>query len=371
MKLMPTFSTNKPKPDEIEVSLFGPGRGEAVAVHIGDGEWVLVDSCVDGRTGTHPVVEYLRQIGVDLALDVALVVSSHAHDDHFKGIADLWRLCERASFVCPAALSGAEFRALIDVEEEVDPGVTVSAYREFRSVLEIARARRPTRSGGTSAILRTMQGRSLLTRAAAASVPGAALLALSPSDLAFDRAVQAFQAVMPTAGSDRHVPTLDLNELAVALWIEVGNRRVLLGGDLTNGPSGCGWQAVMGWFGPPERASAYKVAHHGSDNAHFQQMWDDLLTSDCLALVSPYRPGRGRPSDTDIARIKGQTANGYATASTKRPTLSARHRLVAAELGSIAKVSDPWGRVGQVQARAQQGDANWRVGLRGPAFRFV
>ncbi len=38
---------NAPEPDEIEVSLIGPGYGESVLVHLGDGEWVVADSCVE------------------------------------------------------------------------------------------------------------------------------------------------------------------------------------------------------------------------------------------------------------------------------------------------------------------------------------
>lgn len=33
-----------PRLDEIEVSLLGPGYGESVVVHMGGGEWMVVDS---------------------------------------------------------------------------------------------------------------------------------------------------------------------------------------------------------------------------------------------------------------------------------------------------------------------------------------
>lgn len=35
-----------PATDEIELTLFGPGYGEAIAVHLGEGAWLLVDPCV-------------------------------------------------------------------------------------------------------------------------------------------------------------------------------------------------------------------------------------------------------------------------------------------------------------------------------------
>jgi len=39
------------KQDEIEVSVFGPGYGESILVHLGAGKWVIVDSCRDNKTG--------------------------------------------------------------------------------------------------------------------------------------------------------------------------------------------------------------------------------------------------------------------------------------------------------------------------------
>ena len=39
-----------PRTDELEVSLFGPGVGECVIVHLGAGEWMVVDSCLDPAT---------------------------------------------------------------------------------------------------------------------------------------------------------------------------------------------------------------------------------------------------------------------------------------------------------------------------------
>jgi len=43
-----------PAADEIEVTLFGPGYGEAIAVHLGEGAWLLVDSCIDPESKAPP-----------------------------------------------------------------------------------------------------------------------------------------------------------------------------------------------------------------------------------------------------------------------------------------------------------------------------
>ena len=42
-----TAETSRPRPDELEVSLFGAGNGECVVAHCGNDDWVIVDSFRD------------------------------------------------------------------------------------------------------------------------------------------------------------------------------------------------------------------------------------------------------------------------------------------------------------------------------------
>ena len=72
-----------PSPDEIEVTLFGPGYGEAIAVHLGEGTWLLVDSCIDPVSRAPASGTYLEQIGVSVN-QVLAIVASHWHDDHVR-----------------------------------------------------------------------------------------------------------------------------------------------------------------------------------------------------------------------------------------------------------------------------------------------
>ena len=79
--------TNKaPEFGELEVSLFGPGVGEAACVHLGQGKWLLIDSCLNPNSGEPASLEYLKSLGVNPASDVVLIVVSHWHDDHVRGI---------------------------------------------------------------------------------------------------------------------------------------------------------------------------------------------------------------------------------------------------------------------------------------------
>ena len=79
-----TDEGNPPRDDEFELTLLGPGYGESIVMHVGEGAWVLVDSC--GRANAPAALEYLGTLGVDPAEAVKLIVASHWHDDHVRGI---------------------------------------------------------------------------------------------------------------------------------------------------------------------------------------------------------------------------------------------------------------------------------------------
>ena len=57
--------------DEIELTLFGPGYGESVVLHIGDG--AVVDSCID-KDGRPSALSYLENL--DPAEVVVLVAAT-------------------------------------------------------------------------------------------------------------------------------------------------------------------------------------------------------------------------------------------------------------------------------------------------------
>jgi glyoxylase-like metal-dependent hydrolase (beta-lactamase superfamily II) len=134
-------SSTRPDLDEIELSLFGPGFGESIVLHLGADFWVVIDSCL--TSGNEPsALQYLRSINVDPSDAIKLVIATHWHDDHMAGIGEVFRVSTNAKFVCSAALRGAEFRQLIASSRRLmvdDTGVA-----ELASIMETLQNPRET-----------------------------------------------------------------------------------------------------------------------------------------------------------------------------------------------------------------------------------
>lgn len=63
----------QPGSDEIEVIVMGPGTGESILIHVGNGNWLIVDSYLISETDDQgdawkpAPIQYLNEIGVDCA----------------------------------------------------------------------------------------------------------------------------------------------------------------------------------------------------------------------------------------------------------------------------------------------------------------
>ena len=107
-----------PRDDELEVTLFGPGFGESVVLHVGDGKWLIVDSCIHPESSLPAALDYLFQLKVDVNEAVKLVVATHWHDDHIRGISGVFNACQSAELVISGALQVDEFLKLVALYQD-------------------------------------------------------------------------------------------------------------------------------------------------------------------------------------------------------------------------------------------------------------
>ncbi len=84
-----------PAANEAEVTLIGgtAGFGETVIIHIGNGIWVVVDSCTNPLNGECVALSYFTDIEVKVEEQLRYVVCTHWHEDHIMGLSKLIEAC--------------------------------------------------------------------------------------------------------------------------------------------------------------------------------------------------------------------------------------------------------------------------------------
>ena len=362
-----------PAADELELSLFGPGIGECVVLHIGGGEWVIVDSCIDRVTRRPVALDYLAELGVDVAAAVKLVVITHWHDDHIQGASRLLREARSTAVSCSAALNSRDFLEMVAGAPSTlmeSPGVG-----EFREILKIVedRAPHPARLGSAAPRLAKENTR-LLRRESSAAACAAEVHALSPSDGALRLSWREIAQSFPQLGQPkRRAVALSPNQVAVALWVVVGEARLLLGSDLEeSGSETLGWRAIINSATrPPGRAQVFKVPHHGSGNAHSEAVWQQMLVDKPHALLTPFAAGGTfLPTDADITRLLAQTADLYCTARPGGTSPSRRSSAVEKMASQVARNRRVIrGETGHVRVRTHVGGSPLEVHCCKGAYR--
>jgi hypothetical protein len=339
-----------PAHDEIELSAFGPGYGESLLVHLGMGEWMIVDSC--RKQGRLPALDYLESLGVEPAQAVTLIVATHWHDDHVRGISETLARCPKATMACSVALNHDELLAAIGRQPAGRFGKVTSGVDEMHAVLEHL-----DRTGQLQRLIWALQKLPLHERRD--PLP-CRVLALSPCHVVIGQAHRRL-AELIVDNTMLRVQKPDRNEGAVVLWVEVGDATILLGADLQETPEDhTGWTAVVGCMeGVDRRSEIFKVPHHGSSNGYQELVWSDLLVENPEAVVCPHERGANLlPGPDDLAWLC-QRAKVHLTAPPRSRDSSIRR----GRLGRLAVVD-----FGRVTLRRRAGGAtDWTVTYAPPA----
>ena len=358
-----------PRTDEIEITLFGPGFGECAVIHLGNNNWLVIDSCIDSQTGQPAALAYLHAIGVDPAVAVRLIIATHWHDDHIRGLSRLLAECKKARFCCSAALTKAEFLASVLRHEAQQSLAISSGVREiFKIYEELQQRPEPLRTPSFASA-----NKRVLSLPADSSGHGleCEAWALSPSDKQVQKFLDELTLLMPTAGETKRRATAQSpNHLAVVTWITIGELALLFGADLeeTKDP-GTGWSVIVDSAERPRnKAAVFKIAHHGSENAHNDAVWREMLVPNAHAILSPYNRGQKKlPAPADIQRIMQYTEHAYISSVSRQPA-SRKSRPAAVNRTireTVGKIRLPHPQTGWVTLRNDTAPtfATWRITL--------
>ncbi len=346
-----------PSSHEIEISIFGNGFGECVVVHVGNGEWIIVDSFKDPYSKEPIALEYLKKINVDYSKAVQAIVATHWHDDHICGLSQIVKECKNALFICSDAIKKKDFLEFVCSDADLiesRPGI-----KELRNILEELRGR-------NAKITLALENRVLLNN------PQYQIHSLSPSDDAVLLALQEIAGFLPKEMQPRKgIPDIHPNYTGIVLLICVDGQSILLGADLEEPINGkLGWSAIISSPGRPTgKSNAFKIPHHGSSTAHHDGIWVHLLEPKPPSFLSSFIRGKCLlPQKGDIKRILEYTDKVWITTSPYvKKKANKRDRMVEKTIKETVKSIRSLSDKGHIRMRFK-GSNSWNVELFGSAM---
>jgi hypothetical protein len=292
----PLFS-KPPGENEIEISVFGPGYGECIVLHLGHNDWLIVDSCIFPKTKKAAALSYLDEIGVPTE-NVKLIVATHWHDDHIRGLFDIVKGCMNAEFVFSEAMTNEEFIALLAHFGPDRMTKSTSGVQELFEILYFLKKSNKTPK-------RAIADRPLWNKTH--SGISCCITSLTPSDHAILLSNHQIAKLHPQVQTEKgRVLSITPNHSSVVLWITINDKKILLGSDLeVTAEEKCGWNGIFqSQTRPTGTAFFFKAAHHGSKNGDHPKIWEELVSENAYVAVTPFQQGKTKlPGNSDIERI--------------------------------------------------------------------
>lgn len=297
-----------PSPNEVELTVFGPGFGESIVLHIPTLGWAVIDSCEfkSNHDKFIPPLEYLIYQNVNR---LAFIVLSHPHKDHFTGMENIIEyFLGKMDRICRYEGDGVRELAAYLTRKSIKgtPGA-----RSFASLLDafIRAKNKGAETRHLGAMTKIIPRRKAVLNDLSFEVE---VLSLSP--MAED--VDSYVNILREAISDQEchitdIPDTKHNLISSAIWIQVGEVIIILGSDVEKGnTNSSGWKGILGSIDKPNLCvKALKVSHHGSQNAYYNKVWAEHCNSGkIISIVTPYnRTSFPIPTEEDISRIKASS----------------------------------------------------------------
>jgi beta-lactamase superfamily II metal-dependent hydrolase len=344
-----------PAQDELEVSVFGPGYGEAIAIHLGQNNWILIDSCMDPESKLPATLNYLQKIGVSPSV-VQAIVASHWHDDHVRGISKLAEVCNNAEFFFSGVFNKPELLAFLLAHSPETGAIQSGGTKELVKVIKSKKAKMIFTNQRTLILQETLAGRNVQVSA------------FSPTQNAQTHMLNGLASYLPTDSEPiNHAPDLKPNLSSVVVHVDFGDDAILLGSDLEE-HTNLGWRGIIehAWCIAKTKATAFKVAHHGSITGHNEDIWSVLLNKPISVLTPFIRGNVELPTASDRSRIKStSTASYISSGASKKPEMD--HQVVKRLNTITTKLAKVNPGFGGVRLRKKTGAVDWKVELFGKA----
>jgi beta-lactamase superfamily II metal-dependent hydrolase len=298
----------------IEVTLIGTGGGygESIVLHLGNNNWIVVDSCIDPNTKVSLPLVYLNSRGVVVEKDVKLIICTHWHDDHIRGMSMLLKVCASAKFCFSKINDLNKFFLYIGIDNEKTKNETTSSSTiEFKRCIDIIKNRNPRPIGA-------IQDRNLWSDHS--NNISSEIYSLSPSDFVIEQFDKELSTLFENNSSPRvkyilHTP----NEKRIALLVKINKHSILFGADLevSYNTNQKGWLCILDNSTCIKniKASLFKIPHHGSKNGYHPRIWKEIIQESAVGKLTPWNKKEKLPKDEMIKQYLTHTKNLYITSN--------------------------------------------------------
>ncbi|EPR5818766.1 MBL fold metallo-hydrolase [Escherichia coli] len=315
-----------------ETIVFGKGIGESIVVRLGLNEWMIIDSCLNDNKRP-AALDYLKEKGVNPQDEVKLIVISHFHDDHIKGIAEIINSCKNAKVVISAALNTSEFRGYInalsvngeDMAKTKEINKVMSLFYDLHKNDRLVHAKKDCILFKSS---ENIQVHSL----------SPSDMDITNSDLEFANSTKLSSNFSEIAMSAKLV---NPNHYCVVIRIcspTSENNEVLLGADLEVSKN-TGWNSVCNAINRPEPnlAGIFKLPHHGSQTGFHEETWNKLIKKDPISILTTYDKS-SLPRQDMIDLYKSKSSALYCTSMPKSDNAQEKSPAIAEARSILAKM---------------------------------
>lgn len=274
-----------PTNNEIELVVFGRGYGECIMLKYSDSDYMVIDSFINPDTKNPIAIDYLNALNIQ-AENIRKVVVTHWHGDHIAGISDIIKQSSKdVKIIINPIIKNDKFFDFISLSEKQKKEST----KEFIKVFDYIN------DNGAKNVQYALNDRLLYEK------DNIGIKALSPQDSEVWNYISDLNKKLFDSGVGYDIP--DNNELSIALLLKYQEKGILLGSDLENGknPNTC-WKGIVDNY-TDVKSDIFKIPHHGSVNAHNKDVWDAMLDSFPISILTTFNKSTKLPTEEDVKRI--------------------------------------------------------------------
>lgn len=345
----------------------GGGYGESIVAKLCDHYWIVVDSCVNPNTGEPLPINYLKSVGVNVETEVKLVVCSHWHDDHIRGLDKILDECKCASFALAVTTDHKKLLSFIEFDSR-------SEKKESSSTLVLSQCLHIMSERSHCTTIRTLQDRILLSD----KIDGNEIkvISLSPSDETLAEFEKEISDLMQYASQTNiKLPDINPNDKSTVLLIKVNQHAVILGADLENKRHKC-WSYILenSICMKNEKISLVKIPHHGSETSYEEKLWKNYVKCDIVGQLSPFKKASNFiPTKDMISKYFDKTSHLYITSYPNKPKSKDRNKTLEKAIQQMnptfKEIQYKWGTIIS-KINLDSTSPQWHTELHGNAFEI-